>query len=366
LIVRSRNWIAPARFTLLEPIREHTRESLREAGRDDVVRARHLEQTVSKVRTLAAEHVHSQEAHQAVIQFAAMRGDVSAALDYAIAEGRAYEGVELAADSTSFWRLFWIREGIAWMDRLRPLDVDQSHRLRLLRSHRALLSMAGRFDEALSLSEEILASGAANLNDRQGYAALLSDAGDARGAIPLLERVEAEARETRDAPMVWQAIAYLSQSYLTIGQIDRALEYADAMEAAIVEFGISSLRLAYVRMFQAAPYVAAGQAPRAAQLLRELLEIGSSTETATYPTSEGLLLVADLAVSRNDAARGWAIAAAARAFGDQEGFGYPSTDGAALPGQRIRVAVDQPAELTLSEAVQQANAVLDEILGEAG
>jgi DNA-binding SARP family transcriptional activator/predicted ATPase len=365
LIVRSRDWMGPTRFTVLEPIREHAMESLRAEGREQVTRSRHLEQMSSAVEALAARHIKFGESEQAILQFASMRGDLSEALEYAIANSRVHDAAELAHHATYFWRYISVREGIAWIERLRSLDASQPDRVLLLRSYRPLLHMAGRFDEAVAVSDELLASGEASLYDRLNDIGTRADAGDTRGAIPVLEQIEIEAREAGAVGPIVQALAYLTQSHLTNGDLAAALASAEACETALAEFEVTPLRRGYVRLFQAPPFIEAGDSRRAAELVREVLEIAPAAQD-TNATTEGLFLAADLAISHGDAARGRAIAATAYAVRTREGFGLARGDATALPGARLASTIDQPAELTLAEAVEDAHAILDAIASETG
>ncbi len=89
----------------------------------------------------------------------------------------------------------------------------------------------------------------------------------------------------------------------------------------------------------------------------------STCSTRTRPP-RALLLIADLAITRGDEERGRAIAATAIGVHARAGIVISPVHTANVPGARISTTITEPAELTLAEAVEQAHAVLDEILSE--
>ncbi len=145
------------------------------------------------------------------------------------------------------------------------------------------------------------------------------------------------------------------------GEVEKALERATEVDAVLESSDTAPIFRAYVRMFQTPAYMAAGDERTAALLLREGLTIGFGAQDANV-TPNLLLLTADLAITRSDEQRGLAIAATAVDIHARAGVSRMQMPH--LPGTRVAAMVDGPAELTFAEAVDQAHAVLDEILEE--
>lgn len=359
LIVRGRDWVGPTRFTLLDPIREYASELVRVQGREPLLRARHLDRIAARTRELWHAFDAEETQLQAVAQFDGMGADFSAALDHAVAANEAHEAVDLVTHANRFWQRLSVREGLSWCERLADLELEPDDSLRLQRVQRSLLHHAARFDEAAEVSERILSSGAATLHDRRIHAATRADAGDTKEAIALLESILPATREEGTSQELLQTLCYLMQAYLLEGDVETSLSYAVQADDAIAARGASPLARAYTRVFQTATLIAAGDDRRAATLLRESLELGYGLRDSNA-TPGALLLVADLAISRGDP-RGRAIAATAVGVHARAGIVIAPALIPTVPGARVSAMVDDPAELTLAEAIEQAYAVLDEI-----
>jgi DNA-binding SARP family transcriptional activator/predicted ATPase len=363
LIASSRQLGGRRHFTLLEPIREYAAEALRVDGLEEDARTRYLDRIVQRTTELAEAFTVPATQVQAVAQFDGMRPDFAAAVEFAIAENRTHEAIDLVVGATVFWRRLSAREGIAWLTRVRDLDVDEPDRIRVLREVFAMLHISGRVEEAFEASDQLMASGAATLKDRQNYAAVRADSGDAQAAIELFKSIAVEARAERNGPILLQSLSYLCQTNVSEGAYDEALFYAGEAEAALAEFDAPPVHRAYVRAFQSKSYLITGDERTAAALVRESLTLGVGVQDA-HITSAALLIVGDLALSRGDDTRGRAIAATAVAALERTGFVLPKVHVATLPGDRLATMVAGTADLPFSEAVEQAHAVLDEILAD--
>jgi DNA-binding SARP family transcriptional activator/predicted ATPase len=363
LILRGRTWGTVTHFVLLDPIRDYAAERLRIGGAAEIAKSRHLELIVDRIAELAEEASTAATQIQAFARFEDSRADLAAALEYAVAENRAGEAVDLVDEAMNFWRSLSASEGLAWIERVRALELEPQDRVRLLRATRTSLHNGGRLEEALEVSTELLASGNATLIDRLYDAALRGDSGDNTTAIEQYEAITLEAREQGDQAILIRAPAFLATAYLKIGDVEAALAYARAAGVAIEEFETGPLQRAYVRVHQAFAFIAVGDSRTAAELLREALQVFGVEDANGMP--DALLLVADLAISHGDEARGLAIAATAEEVRARAGMVNPDAkDATLLPGARITPLIQGPAELTFSEAIAEAHAVLDDILSE--
>jgi DNA-binding SARP family transcriptional activator/predicted ATPase len=363
LILRGREWKGPTRFTVLDPIREYAAEALRIAGVEQQIRSRHVDRIVARTAELLNEFADTETQHQAVVRFDSLRGDFAAALDYAIEQNRVSDAVDLVCDAQIFWRRLSPREGLAWLERVSLLEIEPAELVRVQRAMRSLLHLRGRWDEALTVSEAILASGAATLHDRQKHAGIRAEIGDAKEAIGLLEGICAEAREANEPQLLLQTLCFLAQAYVVEGDLETALERAYDVDDVIATYGAQPIELAYARAFQSAPMVAAGEDRAAAERLRVAVENAVRLQDANAAPS-ALLLIADLAITRGDLERGRAIAATATRVMERAGVVLSQAHLSTVPGARVATVGAEADVLTLAEAVEQAEAVLDEILAE--
>jgi DNA-binding SARP family transcriptional activator/predicted ATPase len=362
LILRNRDLDGSTGFFLLDPIRDYAAELLRSEGAAEVAKSRHLELMVHRITDLADAWAAAAIPFQAFARFDDMRPDLAAALEYALAEDRATEAVDLVHGALYLWGSLSNREAIGWVDRVRTLDLEPADRIRVLRANRTFLHNAGHLDAAHEISLEILASGAATLLDRVHHAGLYADASDLGPAIEQFEAITAEAREARDGAVLIRSLACLSSAYLTDGNIEAALANGNAAGEAIEEFDTGPLHRAYVRVHQAAPLIAVGDFRAAAVYLREALTLFDVGDTNQAPLA--LFLAGNLAISRGDSARGIAIVATANDAHTSAGMDLSVEQLAAYSGISADQLASVPVELSLSEAIEQAHAVLDEILAE--
>jgi DNA-binding SARP family transcriptional activator/predicted ATPase len=363
LLVRAGGWTEPTSLRLLDPVREYAGELLRRDGLESVVRSRHLDLIVGRMKKLLDDWVEPARQDQTFARFERGIADFAAAVDYAVAEKRASDAAELVFGGSIFWTARSIREGLAWTDRLRDLEMNEADRLQFLRSRRMLLHWAHRLDEALEVAETILASPGATLRDRANHAPLHTDRGDPQTAIELFGPILAEVREGADTAMLLYVLFMLCQAHLLNGTVAEAVSVAAEAGSIVETHEVRPFSRAYIRLIQATTSIAAGDPRSAAAMVREPLAYGVSIDEANL-TPDALLLVAELAISRGDEARGLAIAATANEVRARAGIDLATAHVAALPGARISALVSEPAELTLAEAVEQAQAVLDEILVE--
>jgi len=125
LVVADRGSGEETRYRLLETIRQYAAEKLKASGRADQIHDQHL-----AVFLAMAEAAETQlgGANQALSlpRLARELDNMRAALDWAFSQGRAEEGLRLAAALRQFWYLTNLHEGRAWLGKFLNLPKAAS------------------------------------------------------------------------------------------------------------------------------------------------------------------------------------------------------------------------------------------------
>ena len=118
LIIAETTGKAPARYRLLETIREYALEKLNEAGEAPRLRSRHLELFLARAEEAMPKQF---EAYQQLWLnwLEAEHDNLRAALAWALESKRIEAGLRLASALTLFWEIRgYVQEGLGWMERL--------------------------------------------------------------------------------------------------------------------------------------------------------------------------------------------------------------------------------------------------------
>jgi predicted ATPase/DNA-binding CsgD family transcriptional regulator len=118
LIVAETTGKAPARYRLLETIREYAFEKLYEAGESKLLRDRHLDLFLARAEEAMPKQF---EAYQQLWLnwLEAEHDNLRTALSWALESKRIEAGLRLASALTYFWEIRgYVQEGLGWMERL--------------------------------------------------------------------------------------------------------------------------------------------------------------------------------------------------------------------------------------------------------
>jgi len=118
LIVAETTGKAPARYRLLETIREYALEKLNEAGESTRLRDRHLYFFLARTEEAMPKQF---EAYQQLwlSWLESEHDNLRAALSWALESKRIEAGLRLASALTYFWEIHsYVQEGLGWMERL--------------------------------------------------------------------------------------------------------------------------------------------------------------------------------------------------------------------------------------------------------
>jgi predicted ATPase/DNA-binding CsgD family transcriptional regulator len=118
LVVAETTGKAPARYRLLETIREFALEKLNETGELTLMRERHLDLFLARAEETMPKQF---EAYQQLWLnwLEAEHDNLRAALSWALESKRIEAGLRLASALTYFWEIHsYVQEGLAWMERL--------------------------------------------------------------------------------------------------------------------------------------------------------------------------------------------------------------------------------------------------------
>ncbi|MGW8249367.1 MAG: LuxR C-terminal-related transcriptional regulator [Anaerolineales bacterium] len=118
LIIAETTHKAPARYRLLETIREYAAEKLYEAGEMTLLRDRHLDLYLARAEEAMPKQF---EAYQQLWLnwLEAEHDNLRAALSWALESRRIEAGLRLASALTYFWEIHsYVQEGLSWMERL--------------------------------------------------------------------------------------------------------------------------------------------------------------------------------------------------------------------------------------------------------
>ena len=125
LIIAETTGEAPARYRMLETIREYALEKLYEAGEAPLLRDRHLGLFLARAEDAMPKQF---EAYQQLWLnwLEAEHDNLRAALAWALESKRIEAGLRLASALTYFWEIYgYVQEGLGWMERLLA-EVDES------------------------------------------------------------------------------------------------------------------------------------------------------------------------------------------------------------------------------------------------
>ncbi|HEV2121855.1 MAG TPA: helix-turn-helix domain-containing protein, partial [Chloroflexota bacterium] len=248
LLTRSDESGGPARFGMLETIREYVREQLAASGEEAQAHRRHAEFFVA-LGEAAEPHLHSPEQDRWIEHLTREHDNIRSALAWAQSGPPADPvlGLRLAGAIHLFWAKrahFW--EGLDWLERSLAKNPEAPAPVRA-KALFAAGSLAGwlrnlpiataRFEESLSLYRL--------LGDRRGEGRVLAvrgiallDQEDLERAIPLLNAALEINQETHDAPYAGLVTAMLGMATFHTGdrrQGIRLVERGLAQEQACGE-----------------------------------------------------------------------------------------------------------------------------------
>jgi non-specific serine/threonine protein kinase len=261
------------RFEMLETVREYGLEQLAASGEEAAVRERHaafFRDLAARARSawIAADYAPWLD------RLEAERGNVRAALGWAVAAGRAEFALGLAVETNRFWRVHGpVVEGVAWLERALALPAMAPVGLRA-----AALEVAGDLAQV---------------------------AGDATRALALTAEAEALARDLGDMTRLELVLAARGRAWFLVGEPEQAaacLEEALALARghgwnASVASNLSNLGVAS-RML--------GDADRAVALLEEALALAEAQGFA-YIHATTTMSLADAVRDTGDVVRAAAL-----------------------------------------------------------
>jgi non-specific serine/threonine protein kinase len=372
------------RFWMLETIREFGLEQLAAAGEEEETRRRHAAWYLGLAEELAPAIRHRLEAAQAINRLATEHDNLRAALAWLDGTGDGEALMRLAGASFGFWYLRGhLREGLSWLERalMHENETPTSVRALALLGAGMLAHFAADDARAVPWLEQSLAL-YRTIADGWGLAFTLTilgivaeDAGDYDRAAAVLAEGLVHARAA-DLP-VETGLALFHLGIVTWGQGDRAragefLNEALAVQRAADDLGYGAAEsLAFLGVLSCEQ----GDFPRSVELQRESLslhlEFGSQEVLAANLANVALVAAA----TRRPVA---AVRLFGAAVGTREAIGnpfklperavYDRAIGAArsvLRDDEFAAAWDAGRERTLTEAVADAFAALDEIGGQA-
>jgi predicted ATPase/DNA-binding SARP family transcriptional activator/DNA-binding CsgD family transcriptional regulator len=173
LVVAEESWQSGSRYRLLEPIRQYSREKLKDGEEEEQTRYRHAEWYLALAEEADNESSgsgHSKWLHRLETEHDNLR----AALDWSQEEGDAELALRLAG---ALW-LFWFTrgysiEGRGWLEKALSLGRSPVARAKALNGAGWIAMFQGDFDTAKTVLEESLTL-YRELNDEEGIASSLS------------------------------------------------------------------------------------------------------------------------------------------------------------------------------------------------
>lgn len=241
---------ATGRYDLLETIRLFCLEHLTEAGESAYVRHRHLLWYLQWAEQGAPLLIGPGQAAW-IAQLEQEQENVRAALEWAIAAGRAEEAARLALAVWPFWqRPTSLREGLRWLEQILALDAANAAtplpttlRPRLYNALGVLSANSSQFERATAYHAEALRLWS-EMGDRAGMAQALLDSGWQQfreahipQAIQCGEESLALARDQGDQRAIALALSLKSTAMLRVGQVEEALPAVEESLALWRELG---------------------------------------------------------------------------------------------------------------------------------
>ena len=273
------------RLTLLEPIRAYALERLREAGREEQARGRHLDAFLEYAAAADARML-STDADEAYEAVAAEHDNLRAAIDWAAATGRVDVELALAVALRLFWRIRGhIAEGRARFERLVEQTAESEPALgAAARTHGAQFAYReGDLATARMWWEEALEV-YRSLEDGSEIGRCLGELGSVALSEGDLERAESlyeesvELFERENVPVrLAVVLANLAAIETMRGELDAAAEHA-GRAAALQRQVRDSDGLAVTLHNLARIYVAQGRVEDGRSALRESLDLARTLD----------------------------------------------------------------------------------------
>ena len=242
-----------ARFRLLETVRQHAWERLRESGEVELVQRQHAAYYLALAEE-AAPHLSGPRQEEWFDRLGEAHDNLRLVLRWAADRGDAETLLRLAVAIYVFWRLRGhVREAQGWLSQALAATgapgpeatvAEKRLRGRALNAAATMARQQGDLDAARAYYEESLALLRA-IDDRLGVANALRNVaqmrvrqGDPAGARPLLEESRALSQEVGYATGVGDASAWLARLALQEGDVRAArghIERALAIERRTVQ-----------------------------------------------------------------------------------------------------------------------------------
>ncbi|WP_125727518.1 tetratricopeptide repeat protein [Kibdelosporangium aridum] len=266
----------PARYRMLEVIRQYGQEQLIASGHLTAVRARHRDH----YRQLATRGEQAWLGPNEQAWFTRLRREhpnLRAALEFCLTEpGQARAGLEITTALFHYWvRSCTHTEGRYWLDQALELAPEPSpHRAKALWTSGHIALMQADTTTALSQLEQARAL-AHRLGDELALAHITLDFGvaafiqnDHQHAVTLLEDALAH-HQTLDNPAgVWLALVYLALTAAALGDPDRAADFGEECLALCDSRGASPSRIYPLWVLSFARWLS-GDRQQAARLIRK-------------------------------------------------------------------------------------------------
>lgn len=241
---------ATGRYALLETIRLFSLERLAEASESEDVHRQHLEWYLQWAER-GAPLLTGTSQEKWIARLEQEQEDVRAALEWAIAAGKAEEAARLALAVWPFWqRPISLREGLSWLEQILALDATNAAttlptalRPRLYNALGVLSANSSQFGRATAYHAEALRLWS-EMWDRGGMAQALLDSGWQQfreahipEAIRCAEESLALARDLGDQRAIALALSLKSTALLRVGQVEEALPTVEESLALWRELG---------------------------------------------------------------------------------------------------------------------------------
>jgi non-specific serine/threonine protein kinase len=339
------------RFAMLEPVREFGVEQLGTNGEEGAVRERH-----AVYFREAADKAFGSWLKPDIAawndRLEPERGNLRAALGWAVAEGRADLALQLARGLHYFWRARGpVGEGLAWLERALALPDSSSPRFRVgaLQAAADLAAVAGDPAAAVTWAEEAVETARTLAEPGEEALALAIQArawllaGAPERAIACSERGVVLARRASLIPIMASNLSNLGVAIHMLGDARRAVALLEEAIALAEAQGFAYLHAGTVLTLADAVRTA-GDTVRAETLYCEGFKLGLAQHEHRY-VAVAVAGCAALAAARGHSGRAARLCGAASAVVDRLGSSL-------TPGGRLNLA--------------QAAAAARAALGEAG
>ena len=232
----------PARYRMLETVRQYALERLEASGEADAARMRHVSWCVALAEE-AAKHVRGTEQDAWIARFRQEHDNVIAAIARCCAGGTDPQAGLRLVDATSY---YWVWNGVELGDRLARAVLasdtaarDTAARVGTLRTIAKLSLFRGRYDECLAYAQQALAA-ARRLGEQRPLMLALNEMGSALNTLGRIdealvhqEEALAIARALGDGELMATFLNSLAESRRSAGDLGAAeRRYREALALA--------------------------------------------------------------------------------------------------------------------------------------